>query len=93
MSIFLDQRVLERLRAEYLEMPGMKLSIEQVQRLCGIEQTMCELVLDALVKANFLCLKSDGTFVRLTEGRSSLPRPAKAVLKSTPFLTTARRAS
>jgi hypothetical protein len=92
-TTFLDQRVLERIRAEYLEMPGMKLRIEQVTRLCGIEQTMCQLVLGALVKANFLCLKSDGTYVRLTEGSSSLPRMAKAVLKSTPFVTTARRAS
>jgi DNA-binding NarL/FixJ family response regulator len=33
MNTFLDQRVLERLRAEYLEMPGLKLRIEQVQRL------------------------------------------------------------
>ena len=93
MTTSLDQRVLERIRAEYLEMPGMKLRIEQVQRLCGIEQTMCKLVLDALVKANFLCLKSDGTYVRLTEDSSSLPRLAKAALKSTLFVTTARRAS
>lgn len=93
MSTFLDQRVLERLRAEYLEMPGMKLRIEQVQRLCGIEQTMCKLVLDALVKANCLCLKSDGTYVRLTEGCSTLPRPAKATLRPTPLVTRSRRAS
>jgi hypothetical protein len=92
-NTFPDQRVLERLRAEYLEMPGMKLRIEQVQRLCGIEQMMCTLVLDALVKTNFLCLKSDGTYVRLTEGNSALPRQAKPVLKSTPFGTMARRAS
>ena len=78
MKAFLDQRVLERLRAKYLEMPGMKLRIEQVQRLCGIEHQMCKLVLDALVEASFLCLKSDGTYVRLTESSSSLPRPAKA---------------
>lgn len=50
-NTFLDQRVLERLRAEHLEMPGMKLRIEQVQRLCGIEPQMCRLVLEALVKA------------------------------------------
>jgi hypothetical protein len=93
MTTFLDQRVLERLRAEYLEMPGMKLRIEQLQRLCGIEQTMCKLVLDALVKANFLCLKSDGTYVRLTEGSSGLARPAKALLRSTPFVARSRRAS
>jgi hypothetical protein len=37
MNTFIDQRVSERLRAEYLEMPGLKLRIEQVQRLCGIE--------------------------------------------------------
>jgi hypothetical protein len=92
-NTFPDQLVLERLRAEYLEMPGMKLRIEQVQRLCGIEQTMCKLILDALVMAGFLCMKSDGTYVRLTEGSSSLPRPAKAALKSTPLVRTSRRAS
>lgn len=90
MTTFLDQRVLDRIRAEYLEMPGMKLRIEQVQRLCGIEQTMCTLVLDALVKANFLRLKSDGTYVRLTEGGSALPGPAKATLRPTPFVTSRR---
>jgi hypothetical protein len=73
-TTFLDQQLVDRIRAEYLEMPGMTLRVEQVQRLCGIEQTMCTLVLDTLVKARFLCLKSDGTYVRLTEGRSSLPR-------------------
>jgi hypothetical protein len=92
-NTFLDQRVLDRLRAEYLEMPGMKLRIEQIQRLCGVEQTMCKLVLDALVRASFLCLKSDGTYVRLTEGSSPRPRPTKAVLSSTPNVMTSRRAS
>lgn len=94
MNTFLDQRVVERLRAEYLEMPGMKLTTEQVQRFCGIEQTICKLVLEALVKADFLCFKSDGTYVRLTEGRSTLPRrSAKATLRSMPPVTTGRRAS
>lgn len=93
MTTFLDQRALERIRAEYLAMAGMKRRIEQVQRLCGIEQTMCGLVVDALVTANFLCLKADGTYVRATEGRSPLLRPAKAALRSTPFVRTSRRAS
>ena len=92
-NIFLDQRVLDRIRAEYLEMPGMKLTPAQLQRLCGIEQTMCTLALESLVKAHFLTLKSDGTYVRLTEGRSPPPRPAKAATKPTPFVTTSRRAS
>jgi hypothetical protein len=84
-NIFIDQRVLERIRAEYLEMPGMKLTMEQMQRLCGIDQAMCQLVLESLVKANFLCLKSDKTYVRLTEGGSPLPLPAKAALKAARF--------
>jgi hypothetical protein len=93
LNTFLDQRVLERLRAEYLEMPGMKLTIEQIQRLCGIEPRACRLVLDALVKASFLRLNSDGTYVRLTEGSGSLQRTAKAALQPKPFVTTSRRAS
>ena len=47
------QAVVERVRAEFTEMPGLHLTQEQVQRLCGIEKTMCTLVLDALVKESF----------------------------------------
>ena len=93
MNTFIDQRVLERLRAEYLEMPGMKLRLEQVQRLCGIEQTMCKLVLDALVKTNFMRLNSDGTYVRVTDDGSPRPRPLQAAATSIPIVMTSRRAS
>jgi hypothetical protein len=92
-KIFIHQRVLARLRAEYLEMPGMKLTTTQVQRLCGIEQTMCTLLLDVLVESQFLTRKSDGTYVRLTEGRPPLPSPANAGLKPVLPLTTSRCAS
>ena len=71
----------------------MKLTLEQIQRLCGIESTMCRRVLDALVKVSFLRLNSDGTYVRFTEGSASLPPPAKAALESGPFGTASRRAS
>jgi hypothetical protein len=40
-----------RLRAEFLEMPGLRLTAEQVQRLCGLERTVCQIVLEALVDA------------------------------------------
>jgi hypothetical protein len=49
----------------------------QVQRL-GIEGTLCQSVLDALVTARFLCVKSDGSNARLTGGDLPRPRPAKA---------------
>ena len=70
--------LLERIRAEYLEMPGLRLTLEQAQRLCGVERTTCKAVFDALVDAKFLCVKSDGAYARLTDG--DVPRPAKADL-------------
>lgn len=77
------ERIAERLRAEYLEMPGLQLRPEQVQRFCGIEQTICQMVLDALVASKFLCLRTDGRYARLTEGYISAPRPVKADLAAT----------
>jgi hypothetical protein len=68
MKTFLD--LAERVRAEFLEMPGLRLTAPQVQRLCGIEGMVCALVLDSLVKANFLRMKPDGHYVRVTEGTS-----------------------
>ena len=59
--------VSERIRAEYLEMPGMNLTTDQVARLCGMERSTCQTVLDALVEAQFLALKPDGTYVRRTD--------------------------
>lgn len=60
--------LLNRLRAEFLEMPGLRLKVEQVRRLCGIEQTICQMVLDLLVDEEFLCIKGDGHYARSTDG-------------------------
>ena len=46
--------VLNRLRAEFLEMPGLRLKFDQVQRLCGVERTICQMVLDLLVDEEFI---------------------------------------
>jgi hypothetical protein len=73
--------LLQRIRAEFLEMPGMRLKPGQVQRLCGIEGTACQLVLDLLVDEQFLCVKSDGHYARLMDGAISRPHPAKADLR------------
>jgi hypothetical protein len=56
--------MINRVRGEFLEMPGLSLKRDQVQRLCGIERTMCQLVLDTLVDARFLYAKSDGQYAR-----------------------------
>ena len=72
--------MLKRIRAEYLEMPGLRLTVEQARRLCGVELALCQMVLDALVNEKFLCVKSDGAYARVTDGAGPHPHPEKAHL-------------
>ena len=67
----------DRLRAEFLEMPGLRLTVEQAQRLCGVERALCKAVLDSLVDSRFLSVKANGTYGRVSEGED-LPRPRPA---------------
>jgi hypothetical protein len=75
------QKLFDRVRAEYLEMPGLRLKLEQVKRLCGVEDVICRAVLDALVEARVLCVKPDGAYARLTDGELPRPLPVKADLR------------
>jgi len=74
--------LLKRIRAEYLEMPGLRLTLEQAQRLCGVERALCKTVLDALVDEKFLCVKSDGAYARATDGGVIRLHVAKADLEA-----------
>ena len=66
-------QLVTRIRGEYLEMPGMRLTLEQAQRLCGVERTLCKTVLDALVETKFLCVGPNGMYARTTDGEG-VPR-------------------
>lgn len=63
----IDERIIDgarRVKAEYLEMPGLKLTRHQAARLCGLDSRVCDAVLAALVRDRFLvCTRSDA-FVR-----------------------------
>lgn len=65
-----DEGLLIRIRAEYLEMLGLRLTPEQAQRLWGLESVLCRVVLDALVKERFLYVAADGAYTRLTDGET-----------------------
>lgn len=54
-----------RIRGEYLEMPGLRLTVLQAQRLWNLDSARCEVLLGALVDAHFLWRTADGAFVRL----------------------------
>ena len=45
---------LQLIQAEYLEMPGLKLTKPQVRRLWRLDPQLCDAVLEALVSSNFL---------------------------------------
>jgi DNA-binding IclR family transcriptional regulator len=81
MAMIVLHEVVRRLRAEYLEMPGLRLSAAQVERLCGVERTICQTALDTLVDEGFLQVSPDGRYARLTDGEIPRPRAAKAQLR------------
>lgn len=55
---------MRRVRSEYLEMPGLRLTLAQAQRLWGLDRAACDALLGALVEAKFLFKTRDGAFVR-----------------------------
>ena len=56
--------VLQRIQGEFVEMPGLRLTPAQAQRLWGLERDICDALLGALVDAKFLSQTRDGAFVR-----------------------------
>ena len=57
--------VLQRIQGEFVEMPGLRLTPAQAQRLWGLGRDTCDALLGALVDAKFLSQTRDGAFVRM----------------------------
>lgn len=71
--------VLQRVCSEFLDMPGLRLTCQQAQRLWGLDEATCLALLELLVARRFLCRNGRGTYARLTEGRTErLPHLATA---------------
>jgi hypothetical protein len=56
--------LVERVRGEFTEMPGMQLTLAQATKLWNLDQKSCRQVIDALVDAAFLRWTPSGTIVR-----------------------------
>jgi hypothetical protein len=72
-----NDEVLRRVRGEFLEMPGLRLTPAQARRLWGLDLAVVDALLNTLVNANFLFQTTDGAFMRVD--RCS---PVKAALRS-----------
>jgi hypothetical protein len=70
--------LLQRVYSEFLEMPGLRLTCKQAQRLWGLDEQSCMELLEFLVDAKFLCRPGHGTYSRLSEGHPVRPRPRMA---------------
>jgi hypothetical protein len=46
--------LLNRVRGEFIEMPGLRLRLDEAQRLWNLDRASCELLLRSLVDAKFL---------------------------------------
>jgi Fic family protein len=73
----LDQ-TLSRVCGEYLEMPGLRLTHQQAQRLWGLDEQTCKRVLSLLLESGFLHQTRDHNYVRLSDG----PVPMRALQRT-----------
>ena len=56
----------ERIRAEYLEMPGLTLTRGQMCRLWLLDASLCDAIVDALVRSHFLWRRPDNSYALLS---------------------------
>jgi hypothetical protein len=67
MRLRLDDAALLRIRAEYREMPGLKLTTAQATRLWQLDPRHSEELLNALVVDGLLRRSSDGAYLVSSE--------------------------
>lgn len=58
------ERIVRRVREEFLEMPGLHLTPPQARRLWGLDTDACQAVIDALVACAFLKWTAGGAVTR-----------------------------
>jgi len=56
--------LLRRIRSEFIEMPGLRLTPAQAARLWGMERHTSERILDGLALAGFLSKTREGAYLR-----------------------------
>jgi hypothetical protein len=57
--------LVDRIRSEFIEMPGLRLTMAQAVRLWGLDVPVCRDVIDVLVRSEFLRWTPTGTLARI----------------------------
>ena len=63
-----EDAVLRRVRSEFREMPGMRLTLDQAMRLWDLDRPTCCAVLESLVASHFLQQDRNGRFATAHAG-------------------------
>ena len=58
------EELLRRVRTEFEELEGLKLTLAQAQRLFGLREDACVRVLNTLVREGLLCVQPDELYMR-----------------------------
>ena len=61
------QDVVRRVRGEFLEMPGLRLTVTQASRLWGLDEGSCRRVIDVLIRSSFLRWTAGGAVARVDD--------------------------
>jgi hypothetical protein len=72
------ESLVARVRGEYREMPGLRLTFAQACRLWQVDAPTCETLLQQLVREAFLYKADNGAYIAVSE---TAGRQAKAQLR------------
>jgi hypothetical protein len=73
------ESLIARIRGEYREMPGLRLTLAQACRLWQVDAPTCETLLEQLVHEGFLHRTDNGAYIAVS--LSGARQPAKAQLR------------
>jgi hypothetical protein len=57
------ESLVARVRGEYFEMPGLRVTLAQACRLWQVDMFTCEILLEYLVRAGVLCKTDSGFYI------------------------------
>jgi DNA-binding IclR family transcriptional regulator len=63
-----DPQLAFRIRGEFLEMPGLRLTVSQASKLWAMDPATSERLLEALRQLGFLARSASGAYARTSAG-------------------------
>jgi len=71
----MNDHLLARIRSEFMEMPGLHLTLSQARRLWHLDEHACQRALEELVRSHFLVKRANGSFTRASDGPRHATHP------------------